>query len=571
MFALIDHYIVPGLFVSFVLLMTIGLYPIRLDKVEHFSEIMMVHLRKLILFFLVFGSSISSLILYYLFRGTEFNLIGYYSYKLNQNWLLFLFCLFSAFVLKILYYRYITVLISDVKKRWVNQVKTEKLSSITDTIGKYEAEFYELKKYINLNKGIFVGLDAVTRKPVYEDIETFKKTGKEIMGAAGSGKGVIACIIVYQKILLGWGEIYIDPKPDRFVPRVMELACREAGKTLRIVDFVDGKPGQYAPFRGGTIRDISARLKQALKVRRTGGAEDFYKGQEINLIDKALKHTNRGLIDIRDYLKKHRLDPAVATGVEDTINSLCQIPQAICKNGSVPHPALDKKLLYPAQDNHRHTGGISISRAIMESQVIYVRGDTVDTEVRTLTKLFLTEATQEVKRLRDHRSEHFSIDVDECKFMMSEILSDTLATIRDFDCDMTLQYQALEDIETSIEKDIDMKALAQAVHVNCQIKIIHGGQSPRTAEYVSEQSGTINKRITAMDKVTVQKMGAEKWEGDKMIRDQQEELFTTNDFLSMKPFVYAYLSRGKLTRILTSTPVNVEFIPIYPELLLVRQ
>lgn len=574
MFAYIDNYGFTAIFTMLLILIFLGISPVREERIERTGELALAKLRKFLMVMIFLLTVIFSMILWYVFKGSEIGVFEYLVYKFNQN--KYPIALFTAgvIVLKIVYYRWWRVWWSDFKKKWVHEIKTEKLSDITDTIGKYIAPKFNPLKYIDLNKGIFVGLELDKQnafktkyKPVYLSIDDYKECHKEIIGASRSGKGVSASVIAYQKILLGWGLFYIDPKPDKFIPRILNKACKEAGKKLFIIDLVEGKKGQYAPFRGGKINDIKARVKQVFKIRRTGGDADFYKGQEINLIDEALTQTNRGVEKIYQHLKLGRIQPDVATGIEDVFKELNDIEQIACHNGPILKDKQKSKILYPAQPRNRAPGGISISRAIMESSVVYIRGDTVDVNIRNLVKLVLTEITQEVKRLYPYREDnHVSIDMDEGKFVMSEILSDSMATIAGFGCDMTVQYQALEDIETSIEKDIDMKALAAALHINTQIKLIHGGMAPRTAEYLMEQSGKRVKKITAMDRVSRKELGGEEWQGERMVRDQEENFLTENDFLAMGKFTYALLQRNVLSKICYSSFIDVEDEESYAEM-----
>lgn len=569
MFTLIDETVFKIIFGMILLLTFLGVSPIREERLEKTFDIFLAKTRRFLMVMSFALTALSCALLWYLFNGTEIELTEYLIYKLQQNkWSLILMFL-GTFILKVVYYRYFKVWVSDVYKKFVNKIDTEKLSDIKETLGKYVAPKFNPLKYVDLNKGLFVGLDSETLKPVYISEEDYKECHKEIIGASRSGKGVSACVLAYQCILLGWSVFYIDPKPDKFVSRIMLKACKKMKKKLLVIDLVDGKKGQYAPFRGGSLMDIKSRVKDVLKIRRTGGDADFYKGQEINLLDRALNETNRGTRQIYEFLHENRPDKKVATGIEDIFKELNEMHQINTKNGAVPKNDDMAQLLYPAQSRNRHTGGISIAKTIMEGGVVYIRGDTSDTNVRNMVKLLLTEITQEVKRLHIARNDekHVSIVMDEGKFVMSEALSAAMATIAGFDCDMTVQYQALEDIETSIEKDVDMKALAAALHVNTQIKLIHGGMAPRTAEYLEEQSGTIIKTITAMDRVSVESLGAEQWSGEKMVRDQEESLFTRNDFLAMGKLTFALLERGKLAHICYSAFINVEDEPNYQQIL----
>jgi len=555
-FLFIDQNVIQVLFLMLNILIIIGLSPLNLQREEKATKILLIKTRINLMQLMFFTSLISSIIIYLALQKTNLSFAEYFSIKIKENISTIAIILTLSFLIKFFYMRYISVTVSKLKKKLRVSPTDEKISTIDESMHKFGEKLkYNPFDYIDIKKGVFVGLDK--KKPIYISWDDYKEYNKEILGATRSGKGVVASMILYQKILKGWGCFFFDPKGDKFIPLIMKKACDKAGKKLIIIDFVDGKKGIYAPFRGGFLTKIKERTKQIFKVRRTGLSSDFYKGKEINMIDEALEKTNRGVEKIYNHLKSNRYNKDDETAIESIFKELSKIKQISTPNGRVPIDSIDKELLYPAQFNNKHVGGVSIARAIMESQVVYIRGDISDEMIRNLTKLLLTEVVQEVRRLYRKMNNHLSIDIDETKFLMSETVSDALSIILGFDCDITLQYQAIEDIETSIEKDIDMKALAESIHQNTQIKIIHGGLSDGTAEYALEKTGTITKNVEFQEKTKTHSLGAEIFEGEKTIKVHEEELFTKNDFLSMPQFTYCFLMKEKKARILKSYFVDV--------------
>ncbi|RZR35722.1 MFS transporter, partial [Vibrio vulnificus] len=63
---------------------------------------------------------------------------------------------------------------------------------------------YDPEQYIDLNKGIFVGLDKA-QEPQYIPLEDLQKQHADIIGTTGAGKGVASGLILSQLIAAGEG------------------------------------------------------------------------------------------------------------------------------------------------------------------------------------------------------------------------------------------------------------------------------------------------------------------------------------------------------------------------------
>ncbi|WP_119185959.1 helicase HerA domain-containing protein, partial [Klebsiella pneumoniae] len=72
---------------------------------------------------------------------------------------------------------------------------------------------YDPLKYIDLKKGVFIGLDKED-KPQYITIKEFQSQHAAIIGTTGSGKGVSATVLLYQAIMLDEAVFVEDLKND---------------------------------------------------------------------------------------------------------------------------------------------------------------------------------------------------------------------------------------------------------------------------------------------------------------------------------------------------------------------
>lgn len=70
---------------------------------------------------------------------------------------------------------------------------------------------YDPMDYIDLNKGIFIGLSR-EGEPQYIPLKEWQTQHADIIGTTGAGKGVVTGILLYQSILADEGVFVLDPK-----------------------------------------------------------------------------------------------------------------------------------------------------------------------------------------------------------------------------------------------------------------------------------------------------------------------------------------------------------------------
>ncbi len=85
--------------------------------------------------------------------------------------------------------------------------------------------------YIDLNKGIFIGLSR-EGEPQYIPLKEWQTQHADIIGTTGAGKGVVTGILLYQSILADEGVFVLDPKNDEWAPHLYKKSVRGRRKTL---------------------------------------------------------------------------------------------------------------------------------------------------------------------------------------------------------------------------------------------------------------------------------------------------------------------------------------------------
>ncbi|GAL15208.1 hypothetical protein JCM19233_6226 [Vibrio astriarenae] len=138
-----------------------------------------------------------------------------------------------------------------------------------------ETKMYDPEQYIDLNKGVFVGLDT-DHQPQYIPLNDLQKQHADIIGTTGAGKGVATGLILSQLIAADEGVFVLDPKNDEFAPHLMRQACEKAGKPFYLIDLNKNAP-QLDLLAGTTPEQIEELLVAGFSFAEKGDIADFYR------------------------------------------------------------------------------------------------------------------------------------------------------------------------------------------------------------------------------------------------------------------------------------------------------
>lgn len=424
--------------------------------------------------------------------------------------------------------RYITPWLSRQWQRLLVRQEDHKQSDMRVEVGKLKARDFPPRQHYR-DGHIFIGLDA-EGQPTYLDAKTFRATHMQVVGPTRFGKGVVLGVMIEQAIRQGHGVVYIDPKADAFLPYIMAEACERAGRRFIYIDLAS-EDTRWAPFEGGTERDRRARIVNCFGLNNTGDGSDFYKSKERAILDTIMPKSGTSIAGLKAALEQRGED---GKPLKESANRLYD---GLVEFGVMPSL------------NPKKGGGNKVAEALKSGASIYVRGSLDDATLKRATQVFITEVIQEARRLGPERPHHLTLAVDELKFMISQEISDALATIAGFNVNMVLLHQSIRDLRGPEDRTLNVDALESGVIVNCQIKLLYRASDPETAEWASLLSGTKIVRTTKSQTVEHNRFGGEAYTASRMLYDLEVPIITQNEMLSLSPRVGVLFAPDRLASV----------------------
>lgn len=425
--------------------------------------------------------------------------------------------------------RYLTPCISKIVQRLIVRQENHQQSDMRDEIGKLKARDFAPRKCYQPGQ-FFLGLGA-DGKPTYLDADLFRATHLQVVGPTRFGKGVVLGVVLDQAIAQGHSVVYVDPKADAFLPCIMAEACERAGQRFIYIDLAS-EDTRWAPFEGGSERDRRSRICSCFGLNNTGDGSDFYKARERAILDVIMPRSGTSIAGLKAALEQRGDDGKPlkdnASRLYDHLVEFSTLPSLNPKKG----------------------GGNKIGEALKAGASIYVRGSLDDPTVRRATLAFISEVIQETRRLAPERKAHLTLAVDELKFMISQEVSDALATIAGFKANMVLLHQSIRDLRGPEDRSLNADALEASVVVNCQLKILYRASDPETAEWASLLSGTKIVRTTKSATVEYNRFGGEKYNPTRMVYDLEVPIVSQNELLSLSPRVGVLFAPDRLASVL---------------------
>ncbi len=516
----------------------IGLSPVRLEADLGSHGTVGVYLRRTILgcFAALLTLGIGSIGMTYSRIGAELAtpLMGVWAWR----WIPFLVsCGVVGFIGRMVLHRYIQPKWSVFLKRFRIVQKTEQLSDIRAEMGSRQALDYLPSDYYQPD-AIFVGLTP-DGTPIYSDLEEWYETNKMVMGGTRFGKGIAFQIWMEQMIMRGDAVFYIDPKTDKWLPHVMRQAAERAGRRFIALDLVDARArGSWAPFVGGSAADRRARFFDVMDMEDRGTDADHYKALAREQIFDLFK----------DGANPTTIPALFAQAVKasEDVAALSTL-RAKLRNWN----SYQKLCPKPGK-------GFSVEASLLNNAVVYVRGSLDDAVIRSATLAFVMETIQEIRRLKEFRTTHCVLMLDELRFLLSDTYLKALATISGFDAQIIAAFQNYGDITSPQDTRLDGKSALQSVKINSQFKLVFGGTDAESAEDTAENSGTRMKKIVTQEQTEINRSGGETWARHRRMGEQEENFITQNAVLSLDKRMAVLLRVGKLAEIVSVAPIPVD-------------
>jgi len=448
--------------------------------------------------------------------------------------------LLAGVFFRVFYVRYFLPFRSRFFRRIRLKQTGESLSDIRNEKDRVKTKFFSPEKFYKKDR-IFYGLNE-KNQPVYVAVEDWKEQNQKIIGPTQTGKGVHIGVQLDQSIRKNFCTVFVDPKEDQHAVHIMHKACQDTGQKLWFLDLTDEEPKLFwHPFKNGAKREKRSRLHYAYGLKDTGLDSDFYKAGERELIDELWPRWDGTIKGLKNMLSSGK-------NVDSAKRTLSYL-------GEWQHiPSFNQGKTEFILDDFIASGG-----------ALYVKSSLQDETVIKGTTVFIMDLMQSIMRLykENRRKNHVFIVVDEVKFLISDMLSESLATICGFDAHIAIAYQSVLDIRNLKDKSVNALAIEQSVNVNCKQTICYMAPDTETAEWASNQTGEIQKSVTRMEGVETNKLGGEEWEKRRLVKREAENYIPMNVFRVLPKRTGVFFQPGELAQILFTcwVPVTEKFRP----------
>lgn len=398
---------------------------------------------------------------------------------------------------------------------------------------------YNPLDYIDLKKGVFIGLDK-DDQPQYITIKEFQKQHAAIIGTTGSGKGITASVLLYQAILLGEAVFVEDPKDDEWAVHVLREACKKAGKKFVVIN-LNRTNHQLDLLADISHEQLEELFNAGFSLSKKGEAADFYRIADRRAARNvaAIHKTGMTLYDLFN---------------DDTVKSIGEDAPAFL--GELEEIALVNSV--------NAKNGFSLKEIFDNGGCCYIIGSTRNQKIISAQRMILTRLIQ-IAETRDRINTTprvVAIFLDELKYHISRPTMEGLGTARDKSVHIFMAFQAIDDLR-DCPSDLNGDSVIGAVIENAKFKLIYKIQNPETAEWAAKMTGSILVD-DEMRKVRTDLSLTEKVDTDRMIRQAESYYVDSNMFLNLPErvgFVFTSKDLPKATK-MSHIPANKETIEL---------
>lgn len=397
-----------------------------------------------------------------------------------------------------------------------------------------ETLHYDPLDYIDLNKGIFTGMDR-ENEPMYLPLNDWQKQHADIIGTTGAGKGVATGILLYQSIMAGEGVFVMDPKDDEWAPHLYRKACEDAGKPFALIDL------RKQQYQLNLIEDITPNELEELFVAGFSLAE---KGQESDFyrIDdrKAARMAAQFVSDNPSATLRDVYNGDYVQGIAEKIKAFF---------GKIEELALLNAINSPA--------GFSLKQMFDEGGCCYVIGSMRNSKIITAQRMLLVRLYQLAER-RDRVTDvprPIAIYLSELKYHLSRSALEGLGAARDKGVHIIMDHQSIADLK-DCPADLKGDAVIGAVVENAKFKLVYRVMDPDTAEWVARMSGTILVD-DELRKAKTDNMLTETIDSERTIRQAERFFIDSNMILNLPNFVSFVFTTKALPSASLISPIKV--------------
>nr|WP_256465950.1 type IV secretory system conjugative DNA transfer family protein [Yersinia ruckeri] len=444
----------------------------------------------------------------------------------------------TGIIFHIMLRRIFTPELDKIKKRLVKKTTLEReLRTDVRTVKSLlpETLHYDPLHYIDLSKGLFIGMDR-ENEPMYLPLKDWQKQHADIIGTTGAGKGVATGILLYQSILAGEGVFVMDPKDDEWAPHLYRKACEDAGKPYALIDL------RKQQYQLNLIKDITPDELEELFVAgfslaEKGQESDFYRIDDRKAARMAAQFV--------------RENPS--TTIRDVYNG--DYVQGIAEKIKAFFGKIEELALLNAINSPE---GFSLKHIFDEGGCCYVIGSMRNSKIITAQRMLLVRLYQ-LAETRDRVTDvprPIAIYLSELKYHLSRPALEGLGAARDKGVHIIMDHQSIADLK-DCPADLKGDAVVGAVVENAKFKLVYRVMDPDTAEWVARMSGT----ILVDDEVRKAKTDAvltETIDDERAIRQAERFFIDSNMVLNLPDFVSFIFTTKTLPSASLISPIRVK-------------
>ncbi|RTK99656.1 MAG: hypothetical protein EKK57_09020 [Proteobacteria bacterium] len=387
---------------------------------------------------------------------------------------------------------------------------------------------YNPLKFINLKKGVFVGLDENV-KPIYlQNADDWYKRHFLIVGATRSGKGVAMQYLGVQSLMLGETVVFLDPKGDKYMPHIFKEQCEKLGVPYTFIDLTQNA-AQINLIADFTARDLKNCLVEAFSQREMGSESDVYRKNEQEFLENLANfisqqnqtdnlQTNSSVKSLAELCRDYDLSryaDKYKSSVSD-LNKLVNIPTINAANGK------------------------SISELISAGGCVYIVGDLLDETIKKIQRFIFCRVVQLARNhsnlieLRGGEEQSITVFADELVAHVSRFVAESYTVSLGWGLKIISAIQDLKLLRGA-PADIDPEFLKGAVFGNSQNKLFYRADDIDTADFLSDMTGKI--QIEEEQKiVTRNSLNSEKLDKQTRLTQSERNYFDRNMILNLKQF-----------------------------------
>ena len=396
-------------------------------------------------------------------------------------------------------------------------------------------EVYDPLRYCDRADAVFVGLDE-KRVPVYLERDLWRASHVDIVGMTGSGKGVLAGVLLTQAVAQGEAVFVVDPKNDEYAPRVLQRAARSAGVPYHGLDLTARDPN-WNPLQGATGEEIEQLFVSSFGLAERGSDADYYRLQD----RKAARVCAR--------LAAQRSDLNLA-GLFAEFHKMSEARRAAMFGAALEEVA---------GDPGASAQGLDLEQAIRDGAVVYVRGSLRHPRVGRLQRMFVLSVIQRCERRAPGEGRPVCLFLDEFRYLISRAVLEALASIRDKRAHLVLAHQTLRDLH-NVTADLDPEQVSASVAENCALKFSYRVHDPDTALWLARMSGSIRAEEEYRTLET-DALYRERLRPDQGLRETERYLVDPNMLMAL-PRRCAVLYSNAPARFVFTAPVPVVPDPV---------